>query len=303
MMLERGEIKTTTVTNPLDFTINANFVVDEQGTYLQFRGKLQPPYAGQEFLGMNFMDIFPREVANQHLATVQSVIASGRSRAIEFALNFSDTEAGYYRATFQKSGPRLVTMVVMEITGFKMIQQALIERNYHDGLTGLVTRERFIDELLRIKNEAYLNRSSFPLYYIDIDFFKEINDSLGHLVGDEVLVEVARALNLAVNNERTVIARLGGDELGIIDPDIHHDPDGDSLAERILKEISAIRIEEAPELIITASVGYAFYNHNSNGVAPTEVMKWADDALYLAKNAGRNRFARYQHAQRPAGVN
>jgi len=165
-------------------------------------------------------------------------------------------------------------------------QSELESLAYTDGLTGLANR-RFFDEILK-REVARTNRYRRPmsLVLIDLDHFKQVNDLLGHSVGDRVLVQVARQLQISTRTSDCA-ARLGGDELGAVLGDI--DATGARIyATRILKSLANVVIDPArPELQCSLSIGIASY-----GVEPTtpaEMIRRADQALYRAKALGRGR--------------
>ena len=126
--------------------------------------------------------------------------------------------------------------------------------------------------------------------FIDLDNFKEINDTLGHDVGDELLQEVANRLSTCIRSG-DIVSRPGGDEFIIVLPQIAQPADAAVVAEKIIKIVAEpLRIKDRV-LTITASIGIAL--HPFNGSEEQELMKNADKAMYLAKKAGRHRFHLY----------
>ncbi|RZU54231.1 diguanylate cyclase (GGDEF)-like protein [Krasilnikovia cinnamomea] len=156
-----------------------------------------------------------------------------------------------------------------------------------DGLTGLYTR-RFLSETMRVESErAVRHGSSFALLLLDVDHFKTINDTYGHPAGDRVLVEIARRLKDACRGT-DVVARYGGEEFAVLVTSTV--PDGlDCLAERLRDRIGStpIRVDGRTAVGVTVSVGAAALPPHA--VSPDQVVKAADNALYGAKRAGRNR--------------
>ena len=126
--------------------------------------------------------------------------------------------------------------------------------------------------------------------FIDLDNFKEINDTLGHDVGDELLQEVANRLSTCIRSG-DIVSRPGGDEFIIVLPQIAQPSDAAVVAEKIIKIVAdPLRIKDQV-LTITASIGIALSPFN--GSEEQELMKNADKAMYVAKKAGRNRFHLY----------
>ncbi|MEH2084901.1 MAG: EAL domain-containing protein [Nostoc sp.] len=176
-----------------------------------------------------------------------------------------------------------------EITERERVESQLLHLAFHDVLTGLANRSAFINRLRHAIN--YSKRHSDYLYavlFIDLDRFKVINDSLGHLNGDQLLLAIASRLEICVRSIDTA-ARLGGDEFTILLEGIQDVTDAITVAERIQKEL-ALPIElGGQEVFITASIGITLsstvdYKH------PEELLRDADTAMYRAKVLGRARY-------------
>lgn len=161
-----------------------------------------------------------------------------------------------------------------------------------DGLTHLYNR-RFFDEQMEVECEkAIEGRGGFSLLLIDIDFFKQVNDELGHLVGDEVLKRVAQTL-MKNTRQTDFVCRYGGEEFAVILHNMNINS-AQARAEVLRKAVeSEIKIAEASgaERITTISVGVSAYYH---GARPEEIIELADRGLYQAKESGRNRVCTVQ---------
>lgn len=154
---------------------------------------------------------------------------------------------------------------------------------YHDALTGLPNRSLFIDRLRQSFAWASRRNEKFSLVYIDLDNFKEINDTHGHAAGDAALRATARSLNASVRNEDTV-ARLGGDEFALILLNIHRHEDIKFVANKILRSLTHGIMFENRRIPIRASLGASIYpDDGDNG---DSLLKQADSGMYLAKSAG-----------------
>jgi diguanylate cyclase (GGDEF)-like protein/PAS domain S-box-containing protein len=162
----------------------------------------------------------------------------------------------------------------------------------HDFLTGLYNRRWFERELTREVERASRYNTPGAVLVIDLDHFKDINDSLGHKAGDDLLKGVAGLLKQRVR-QADVLARLGGDEFALLLPQTSADH-AEIVADEIVKTLSR-RMPASPtqSVVVTASVGVAI----SDGLTDTELMSYADIAMYEAKEAGRNRFAVYMPAK------
>jgi diguanylate cyclase (GGDEF)-like protein len=162
---------------------------------------------------------------------------------------------------------------------------------HHDALTGLPNRRLFEDRLIQALAVAARARRRLALLYLDLDGFKEINDTLGHRAGDELLRVVAERLATSVRGGDT-IARLGGDEFAVIQIELRTATDAAILAERLMNAAAKpIRVGQQ-DLVIGASIGIALYP--DDGGTADELRANADVALYSAKAAGRARMAYYR---------
>lgn len=163
----------------------------------------------------------------------------------------------------------------------------LLYMTQHDGLTHLFNRNA-IEHLLR-REIAHADKRHILLavLFLDLDHFKNVNDSMGHKIGDELLKEVARRLNHMLR-PRDIIGRLGGDEFIIILPDIHSTEDVIATAERIRAEFEIPIHIEKNQVTVTTSMGISLYPINGKDV--DMLIKNADIAMYQAKEHGRNNF-------------
>ena len=174
--------------------------------------------------------------------------------------------------------------IAADITGYKYAQARVSYLAHYDTVTGLPNRALLHERLNTMIKEAAETGGSFGVLYVDLDRFKQINDSFGHHVGDQVLCEVATRLQMAVSPESTV-ARYGGDEFVILIAKADE--------RRTAATAEAIRAGVAEDLIIdgvqfgtTGSVGVSLYPHH--GACADDLLKHADLALYHAKQMGRN---------------
>jgi diguanylate cyclase (GGDEF)-like protein len=156
-----------------------------------------------------------------------------------------------------------------------------------DPLTGLANRRTFLDHLdaaLRTRNRDH---SELAVLFLDLDGFKDINDTLGHAAGDALLIEVADRLRGAVR-QNDFVARFGGDEFAVLQTHIASPADAGTLAEKIGRVVAAPYAIGHDDVAVTASIGIAQTTASTN--TPTDIMVQADLALYRAKDDGRNRY-------------
>ena len=170
----------------------------------------------------------------------------------------------------------------------------------HDPLTGLPNRVFLRDRIGRaIDGPANGPANPFALLYIDVDRFKQINDNLGHLVGDDVLREVARRLK-AIVGEPDVVARLSGDEFAVLLEGPDAPGTAGPVAQRIIAALEQPVVVGERELLTSASIGIAVSDRGYRGT--DEVLLDADIALYRAKERGRNQFVRFDESLRRAAM-
>ncbi|MBV9556737.1 MAG: EAL domain-containing protein, partial [Pseudolabrys sp.] len=160
----------------------------------------------------------------------------------------------------------------------------------HDPLCGLPNRIYFGERLEAVIDEVKHGGAPAAVFYIDLDHFKEVNDTLGHPAGDELIRAVTLRLS-RVLRDNDLVARLGGDEFAVIS-DIGFDQAKTmDIAQRIISSLSAPYSINKQSIVIGASIGIAIIDQNSGGAA--DLMRYADMALYRAKNEGRNRACVY----------
>lgn len=177
-------------------------------------------------------------------------------------------------------------------------QSNLYRLAHHDTLTGLPNRLLFRDRLNHAINKAGRNRTCVAILFLDLDRFKVINDTLGHDIGDALLIEVAVRLQRQCRQSDTV-ARLGGDEFIFILEDIGSREDASVVAAKIMAALTVPVCIKGNELNITTSIGIAFFPDDSKEIE--EVLKCADIALYAAKEVGRSNCQFYRDGIQQAG--
>ena len=174
-----------------------------------------------------------------------------------------------------------------DITFRKQYEKKLIHQANFDALTDLPNRILAFDRLTQAINMAQRKKQTVAVMFIDLDYFKVVNDTLGHAVGDELLVKAAHRLQLSIRTSDTV-ARLGGDEFLIILPDLNAAAQASIVVKRILEDFSVPFILSEREIFITASIGITVYP--ADGDDPHVLLKNADAAMYQAKEESRNTF-------------
>ncbi|HUR40961.1 MAG TPA: sensor domain-containing diguanylate cyclase [Verrucomicrobiae bacterium] len=172
-------------------------------------------------------------------------------------------------------------------------QAELTRLSYRDPLTDLHNRRYFEEHFQREWERARRNRQPLAVVLIDLDHFKSYNDQYGHPAGDAALVKIAQLLSRCANRATDIVARLGGEEFGIVLPEATA-TGGEDVARRVLAQLVALEIEHAgaPNKVMTLSAGIAAIE-GPDGPGPAELFGQADQALYEAKRRGRNGTVRY----------
>lgn len=226
-------------------------------------------------------------IAEDEVAKVASVIQSGQETAYESALIHKDgtrIPVEFIVRTMERNGARMRMTIVRDIRDRLAAQARIHHLAHHDALTGLLNRVSFIEHLERLIGSARASDAQLALLFIDLDQFKRVNDSLGHLVGDTLLQIVATRLTACLRTT-DVVARFGGDEFMVLLPGAVDRCDVEEVAQKLLAAIEAPVDAEGRPLSITPSVGIALFPEH--GGTPNELIQHADAAMYRAKARGR----------------
>ncbi|MEU4623175.1 EAL domain-containing protein [Actinoplanes sp. NPDC023801] len=234
--------------------------------------------ADQATLGASFLRKSANANVNRHRLAMDSYLAD----AARFNEKLSLAAAVICGADFLL----LVLCASVLLTHQRRIEGQAVESRYralHDDLTGLANRALLADEIEKALRVAEQERESVGLLLLDLNKFKEVNDTLGHHAGDLLLKEVADRLTAAVRSTDTV-ARLGGDEFAVLMPEIHSPDHGAEIARRLLDSLEGPAELDGVTVDISGSIGAAVFPlHSSSG---PELLQHADIAMYTAK---RNR--------------
>jgi len=227
--------------------------------------------------------VFAEMVAGFGAAVLWLGAASEEQRATEKAL--------------RKLNQELESRVEERTAELRESKERMEQAAMHDPLTGLPNRRYLEQRFGGCRSAAARKRNGLAVLLIDLDRFKQINDSIGHDAGDVILVETARRLNAAVR-EYDVVVRMGGDEFAVLLPDIEDPANVDSVCARIVKALGDRIFFNGQHIVTGASIGVALYPEH--GDLWQEMYKAADTALYAAKRAGRSRWEWYRTEQAAA---
>ncbi|WP_446808096.1 EAL domain-containing protein [Methylomonas sp. 2BW1-5-20] len=193
--------------------------------------------------------------------------------------------------------PQRRVALFSDITQRKQSEEQIWRQANFDPLTGLPNRRMFRDRLEQEIKKAHRMGQLFAILFIDLDRFKEINDTLGHDMGDNLLKETAERLQTCVRESDTV-ARLGGDEFTIILSELDCIERTEPIAKNLLQKISAPYCLNEELSYVSASIGITFYPNDSTDLS--QLLKNADQAMYAAKNQGRNNYRFFTKALQDA---
>jgi len=220
---------------------------------------------------------------------VQTLYASPEAESYD-EIEFRDGRVFERYSTPQRIDGRPVGRVwsFRDVTSRKTAELRLVHDAFHDALTNLPNRSLFVDLLARALGRSRRRDDyAFALLFLDIDRFKVVNDSLGHMTGDQLLVAIARRLERCIRPGDTV-ARLGGDEFTVLLDDIEDVSDATRIADRIQRELNLPFNISGQEVFTSASIGIAV---SASGYArPDDLLRDADIAMYRAKALGKARY-------------
>ena len=257
---------------------------------------------GKVALSINSWDGVRRYTSARQLYDFPLAVIVGLSEAEQLATARHKKQAYLWRA----SAGSLLLILIVAVLG-RLSRQLLLSRQraaeaqiahanhaeylaYHDGLTGLPNRSLFGKLLSQSLHQAHRHRRHLAVLFIDLDRFKHINDTLGHLAGDELLQEVARRLTSCLRDSDSV-ARLGGDEFVVVLPEVEDEKYVATVAMKILAAVARPVLLLGREFRITASIGISSYPRD--GLDEETLTKHADIAMYKAKEEGKNNFQMY----------
>jgi diguanylate cyclase (GGDEF)-like protein/PAS domain S-box-containing protein len=184
-----------------------------------------------------------------------------------------------------------VLAVARDITELNASRRRIEWMAYHDTLTSASNRAYFSERLRAIvAGPSSGLQGMTAVMMVDMDRFKDVNDTMGHAVGDEMLCEVAKRMRACVGAE-DVVARFGGDEFAILVLDVQRRADVERIAQRIIEQFNQCFVLEGTDVFVSCSIGIAIYPTDSTNA--DDLIKYADSAMYLAKRSGRRDFRFY----------
>ena len=201
---------------------------------------------------------------------------------------------GMYSGNGERSGDYTGTYgVARDVTERKIAEETINFQAYHDLLTKLPNRALLRDRLSLAISQAKRDSESLAVMFLDLDRFKNINDSLGHMIGDELLQQVSTRLKECIR-EGDTLARFGGDEFTLMLPKLHNErEDASKLAKKITNTLKQPFTVDGHELYVSASIGIAMYPQDGTNIE--NLIKHADVAMYHVKGQGKNGYQFYSN--------
>ncbi len=276
-------------------------------------------YEEEEIVGKDWFDDFIPERARNEVKNIFERLMAGDVEPVEYFENHVVTRSGEERTIAwnnsvlrDKTGKITGTLSSgVDITERRQAEEQIRVLAYYDNLTGLPNRSFYRELLVRAITHAERHNEKMAVVFIDLDYFKRINDTLGHSVGDQLLRVAAERLTKCVRRSDTVarswedegtdvVSRLGGDEFIVVLSELAHNQDAARVANRILAELSRPFTLGGHEVYVTASIGIALYP--ADGKDAESLLKNADVAMYHAKNHGRNAYKFYTHSMNESAM-
>ena len=268
------------------------FVKDSRGIYVYCNTPFEK-YVGKkidEIVGRGVFDLWDHELAKVYHEADQRLFGAGGDEQYEARVKYSNgtiRDVIFHKAVFPFSGETYMAGAILDISDRKAAETQLEKIALTDMLTGAASRYHLLATLDDVCRKAQRQLSLIALISIDLDGFKEVNDTYGHHAGDDALVKVARRLRNSIRKS-DMLARLGGDEFIILLDDIESRDAVYSLAESILQQFTSTIELQGHSVMLGASIGIAFYP--DHGSTPHDILKSADLALYESKRAGKGCF-------------
>ena len=250
----------------------------------------------EDVQGRNVLELLPDTEVDRLTGMRHELVRSrGRSQTIEVEYERPDSATRTLEVTItdRRDDPSVNGLVlnIRDITDRKQLEQDLRHQVLHDDLTGLGSRVQFTEQLQGALGPDRRPGSRVAVLFIDIDDFKNINDSLGHAAGDQVLLEISSRLQNRLRlHDRS--ARFGGDEFAVILTDVYGESDATIVADRVVEELGRPVNLLGQEVRLSVSVGIAIDDHNHPSAE--DLLRAADVAMYEAKDQGKGRWAMFE---------
>ena len=295
----------TCMRNLLATTEERVYFKDERSRFLLVSAgwiaAITPDRRAEEIIGKTDFDFFGEEHAAAAFEDEQQIIRTGEPIVGKLEQETFHNGTSPWVSTTKmplrdESGRIIGTFgISRDVTAQVRAENALAYQVLHDPVTGLANRAALMDRLSQALVALERQPGRLAVLYVDVDHFKQVNDSFGHQAGDQVLTEVGRRLSLLSRHVDTV-ARLGGDEFVVLCGALRDDDDVGLIADRIVGGMHAPYVEDGHDLSVTCSVGIVVTSDPLS--EPEQLIRDADEAMYEAKQTGRDRYRAFDSSQR-----
>ncbi|MFO7550316.1 MAG: EAL domain-containing protein [Haliea sp.] len=268
------------------------FLLDRDGVIQDFRGRQPeelhvPP---ERFLGKRMAAVLPADIAAGFTAAMEQATASGELVTLEYQMRIRQSMPWYEARIVPIRDHNQLVCLVRNVTELHVARLQLEAVAHYDTLTGLANRNLLDNLLERSIRTARRNRKRLAVMFIDLDRFKEVNDTLGHAAGDELLQQAAQRLQAALRDS-DILARMGGDEFVVVLDELENTDDASAVACKLMDGIcSPFHIHDT-EVLLSCSIGISVYPDDAE--TATQLLGYADTAMYRAKQGGRNDWCFY----------
>jgi diguanylate cyclase (GGDEF)-like protein len=286
---------------------NANDLVlqiNKDGTLLGFKGRLENNLiiSTDKIIGRHISDVMTSDIVQPVMRGIEKALQTGDLQSFEYQhLLFDD----HYELKFIANGRDKALTVITNISDYKKAAEKAKYFAYHDTLTDLPNRYLFNDRLKQALSLVEREKKMLAILFLDLDNFKQINDTIGHRAGDQLLRSVADRLikcirttdsvtHMSIEETESMVARLGGDEFTILLNKVGNIEEPAIVAGRVLKTLSESFIIGSHEVFVTASMGITVYPFDGTDIDTLLIN--ADVAMYQAKKQGRNCYQYYSES-------
>ncbi len=276
---------------------DAIFSISQDGTITSWNRGAENifGYSAKEIIGSQIFTLIPPERYAERSRLLQAIQSGEQVRHFETARVRKDGSQIFVSLT---SSPILDvygkiignSVIASDVTERRQMEEIIKHQAHHDSLTDLPNRQLFMDFLSLEMAQARRNEKKLALLFLDLNGFKQVNDTLGHNCGDRLLQEVAQRLRASIRVSDTV-ARLGGDEFTVLMPDLIQTDDVGIVLSKIMSVFETPFILDDVSVDTTTSIGISMFP--DDGESSEELMKKADIAMYDAKGSGRNSYQFY----------
>ncbi|QPK63764.1 EAL domain-containing protein [Methylomonas sp. LL1] len=294
------KLRTMFAMSPLGIAQNAT-----DGRYIEANKALldMVGYSLQELNQMSYWELTPQEYEQQEMFQLQSLSETGKYGPYEKEYLHRDGHRIPIRLNgvliSDSDGQQYIWSIVEDITQKKQSEQLIWQQANFDPLTRLPNRRMFHDRLTLLMKKAHRTGLPLALILLDLDHFKEVNDTLGHDMGDLLLTDAAHRL-LGCVRESDTVARLGGDEFTLILDELEDLSGVERIIQTILQKLAEPFQLKDKQAYVSASIGITYYPRDSDNI--DTLIKNADQAMYAAKHQGRNRYSFFTASMQEAAM-